>query len=135
MRALEGFGETFYFPASMSLVSDYHSPRTRSRAMSFHQSSVYAGTILGSWLGAWFAAQLGWRSGFYFSVLEPGSVAAGSGIEIVRRDPNRVTVRDIGQLYLGAKRDPELLERVGRLSALPQSWKAELRVRAQTSRR
>jgi MFS family permease len=66
VRALEGFGETFYFPASMSLVSDYHSPRTRSRAMSFHQSSVYAGTILGSWLGAAFAAHLGWRSGFYF---------------------------------------------------------------------
>jgi len=66
VRALEGFGETFYFPASMSLVSDYHSPRTRSRAMSLHQSSVYAGTILGSWLGAWFASHLGWRSGFYF---------------------------------------------------------------------
>lgn len=66
VRALEGFGETFYFPASMSLVSDYHSARTRSRAMSFHQSSVYAGTILGSWLGAWFAARWGWRSGFYF---------------------------------------------------------------------
>ncbi len=29
---LEGFGETFYFPASMSLTSDYHGPRTRSRA-------------------------------------------------------------------------------------------------------
>ena len=66
VRALEGFGETFYFPASMSLVSDYHSSATRSRAMSFHQSSVYAGTILGSWLGAWFAVRLGWRSGFYF---------------------------------------------------------------------
>ena len=66
VRALEGFGETFYFPASMSLVSDYHSPATRSRAMSFHQSSVYAGTILGSWLGAWFAARYGWRLGFYF---------------------------------------------------------------------
>ncbi|HXT38974.1 MAG TPA: MFS transporter [Candidatus Angelobacter sp.] len=66
VRALEGFGETFYFPASMSLVSDYHTPATRSRAMSFHQSSVYAGTILGSWLGAWFAVRLGWRSGFYF---------------------------------------------------------------------
>lgn len=65
VRALEGFGETFYFPASMSLVSDYHSPQTRSRAMSFHQSSVYAGTILGSWLGAWFAVHYGWRSGFY----------------------------------------------------------------------
>ena len=66
VRALEGFGETFYFPASMSLVSDYHGPRTRSRAMSLHQSSVYLGTIAGSWLGAWFAENHGWRLGFYF---------------------------------------------------------------------
>jgi MFS family permease len=66
VRALEGLGETFYFPASMSLLSDYHHPRTRSRAMSFHQSSVYVGTILGSWAGAWFAEHLGWRVGFYF---------------------------------------------------------------------
>src|SRR5215831_2449487 len=33
VRASEGFGETFYFPASMSLVSDYHTPRTRSKAL------------------------------------------------------------------------------------------------------
>jgi MFS family permease len=66
VRALEGFGETFYFPASMSLTSDYHSPRTRSRALAFHQSSVYIGTILGSWLGALFAERYGWRVGFYF---------------------------------------------------------------------
>jgi len=66
VRALEGLGETFYFPASMSLVSDYHSARTRSRAMAFHQSSVYVGTILGSWVGALFAETLGWRVGFYF---------------------------------------------------------------------
>lgn len=65
VRALEGFGETFYFPASMSLVSDYHDKRTRSRALSFHQSSVYLGTILGSWIGAWFAEHVGWRYGFY----------------------------------------------------------------------
>lgn len=66
VRALEGFGETFYFPASMSLVSDYHAPATRSRALSLHQSSVYVGTIAGGWLGAWFAERLGWRVGFYF---------------------------------------------------------------------
>ena len=66
VRALEGFGETFYFPASMSLVSDYHGPATRSRAMSLHQSSVYIGTVVGSWLGAWFAERHGWRVGFYF---------------------------------------------------------------------
>ena len=65
VRALEGFGETFYFPASMSLTSDYHDKQTRSRALSFHQSSVYVGTILGSWLGAWFAEHYGWRVGFY----------------------------------------------------------------------
>ena len=65
VRALEGFGETFYFPASMSLISDYHDRRTRSRALAFHQSSVYLGTILGSWIGAWFAEHVGWRYGFY----------------------------------------------------------------------
>jgi len=65
VRALEGLGETFYFPASMSLVSDYHSPKTRSRAMSFHQSSVYAGTVLGSWVAAVLAQHYNWRYGFY----------------------------------------------------------------------
>jgi MFS family permease len=66
VRALEGLGETFYFPASMSLTSDYHDRTTRSRALAFHQSSVYVGTIAGGWLGAWFAEKYGWRSGFYF---------------------------------------------------------------------
>src|SRR5512135_2897908 len=32
-RAAEGLGETAYFPASMSLISDYHGKATRSRAM------------------------------------------------------------------------------------------------------
>ena len=66
VRALEGLGETFYFPASMSLTSDYHGRETRSRALSLHQSSVYIGTIAGSWLGAWFAETHGWRVGFFW---------------------------------------------------------------------
>lgn len=65
VRALEGFGETFYFPASMSLTADYHGPKTRSRAFALHQSSVYAGTILGSWLGAVMGERYGWRIGFF----------------------------------------------------------------------
>ena len=87
MRALEGFGETFYFPASMSLVSDYHSPASRSRALSFHQSSVYVGTIAGSWLGAWFAEYKGWRSGFYFF----GVAGIAFAIVLLRflREPDR----------------------------------------------
>src|SRR5207302_7827794 len=72
-RALEGFGEAFYFPASMALISDYHGPRTRSRAMAIHQSGVYAGTIAGGTLAGLLAEHYGWRSGFYmFGIL--GSV-------------------------------------------------------------
>ncbi len=64
-RALEGFGEAFYFPASMALVSDYHGRDTRSRAMAIHQSSVYAGTIAGGSVAGVMADYFGWRSSFY----------------------------------------------------------------------
>ena len=70
------------------------------------------------------------RSGFYFSVLEPGEVRAGRQVEILNRDPNRVTVADIGRLFLGQTRDPDLLERVTNLAALPGHWKSELQARA-----
>src|SRR6266542_6597113 len=64
-RALEGLGEAFYFPASMAMISSYHARDTRSRAMSWHQSSVYAGTIAGGAVAGWLADHYGWRSGFY----------------------------------------------------------------------
>jgi MFS family permease len=64
-RALEGFGEAFYFPASMALISEYHGPETKSRAMGLHQSSVYAGTIAGGAVAGYLAQHHGWRSGFY----------------------------------------------------------------------
>src|SRR5207247_1086387 len=63
-RALEGLGEAFYFPASMSLISDYHGRDTRSRAMGLHQSSVYAGTIAGGAVAGYCAQYYGWRTGF-----------------------------------------------------------------------
>jgi MFS family permease len=64
-RALEGLGEAFYFPASMSMLSDYHDRDTRSRAMAIHQSSVYAGTIAGGTAAGVMGQTLGWRSSFY----------------------------------------------------------------------
>jgi MOSC domain-containing protein YiiM len=70
------------------------------------------------------------RSGFYFSVLEPGSVAAGCEIALLERDPGHVTVSDIQRLYLGQTRDAELLRRVESLTALPENWKSSLRERA-----
>jgi MFS family permease len=64
-RALEGLGEAVYFPAAMSLIASYHGPDTRSRAMSFHQSSVYAGSIAGGTVAGVMGQFYGWRSGFY----------------------------------------------------------------------
>ena len=64
-RALEGLGEAFYFPASMSMLSDYHGRDTRSRAMAIHQSSVYAGTIAGGTAAGVMGQAMGWRSSFY----------------------------------------------------------------------
>ena len=75
------------------------------------------------------------RSGFYFSVVEPGEVRAGSKVEILSRDPNGVSVADIGGLYLGKTRDPELFQRATHVSALPESWKADLVLKARANRR
>jgi MFS family permease len=65
LRGAEGLGESFYFPASMSFLADYHGPRTRSRAMSIHQTSVYLGTAGGWYLGGRLAEAHGWRSPFW----------------------------------------------------------------------
>jgi MFS family permease len=64
-RALEGLGEACYFPASMAMLSAYHGPETRSRAMSWHQSSIYVGTIAGGTAAGFLADRYGWRSSFY----------------------------------------------------------------------
>jgi len=88
-RALEGLGEAFYFPASMSMLSDYHGPGTRSRAMAIHQSSVYAGTIAGGSVSGAMAQALGWRSSFYLF----GTVGAVLGLVLILwlREPARGT--------------------------------------------
>ncbi len=63
-RSAEGLGETFYFPASMSMLSDYHCPATRSRALGFHQTSVYVGTIAGGFFAGLIGQHYGWRWSF-----------------------------------------------------------------------
>ena len=63
-RAAEGLGETFYYPASMSLISDYHGRTTRSRAMGMHQTSVYMGTIGGGFFAGLIGQHYGWRWSF-----------------------------------------------------------------------
>jgi len=69
-RAAEGLGETFYFPASTSFISDYHGRLTRSRALGLHQTAVYMGTIGGGFFAGLIAESYGWRWSFVvFGVL------------------------------------------------------------------
>ena len=86
-RALEGLGEAFYFPASMAMLSEYHGPATRSRAMSIHQSSVYAGTIAGGTAAGVMGQAFGWRSSFYLF----GALGAALGLVLLvcLREPVR----------------------------------------------
>ena len=108
VRGAEGLGETVYFPASMSLVSDYHSKRTRSRAMSLHQTSVYAGTIGGGALAGWMGQHYGWQSPFI--LLGVAGVVLGLVLAAFIREPQR----DEAEKRESGARDP-----AGRRSARP----------------
>ncbi len=86
-RALGGLGEAFYFPAVMSMISDYHGPSTRSRAMSLHQTAVYAGSIAGGTISALVGEHSGWRSSFIF--FGGCGVALGIVLIFLLQEPRR----------------------------------------------
>jgi MFS family permease len=88
VRASEGLGETFYFPATMSLVSDYHTRRTRSLAMGLHQTSVYAGTIGGTTLAGFLADRYdSWQAPF--KVFGVAGIVLGIVLALFLREPAR----------------------------------------------
>lgn len=87
LRAAEGVGETFYMPASMSMISDYHGPATRSRALGFHQTSVYVGTIGGGFFAGYIGQHYGWR--WSFIVFGGLGVVLGLVLMGILREPPR----------------------------------------------
>jgi len=129
LRASEGLGESFYFPASMSTLADYHGPRTRSRAMSLHQTSVYLGTAGGWYLGGALGERFGWRSPFWTLGLAGMAYALLLGaclIEPARgRTKTKKTIRDdidlVGEGEVGSAPAPAgpLLEKVLRIVSNP----------------
>jgi MOSC domain-containing protein YiiM len=66
------------------------------------------------------------RSGFYFSIVEEGDVAAGDPIERTVHVPDGISVADVVALYLGDEKSPELIERALR-APLFGGWKEQLR--------
>ncbi|WP_339867037.1 MFS transporter [uncultured Algoriphagus sp.] len=59
-----GGGEAFYAPTANSLISEQHT-KSRSFALSLHQTAVYFGIISSGWLAGYIGEQYGWRNAFY----------------------------------------------------------------------
>jgi len=116
LRAIEGFGEAFYFPAAMALISAYHDKDTRSRAMGIHQSSVYAGTVAGGILGGVMGQHYGWRSSF--SLLGLLGMAFGLVLFLFLKEPS-------GQDRAESPRKEslgEILKTIAELFRIPMVW-------------
>jgi MFS family permease len=71
----------------MALISEYHGPQTKSRAMGLHQSSVYAGSIAGGAVAGYLAQYYGWRSGFY--LFGGAGVVLGALLLVLLKEPPR----------------------------------------------
>ncbi|HEY2094602.1 MAG TPA: MFS transporter [Thermoanaerobaculia bacterium] len=86
LRAAEGLGETAYFPASVSLIAEYHT-ETRSRALAMHQAGVYVGIVGGTSVAAAIGMRYGWRASF--AVFGIAGIVLGLVLRVTLRD--RVT--------------------------------------------
>jgi MOSC domain-containing protein YiiM len=67
------------------------------------------------------------RPGIYFKVLKQGEVKTDDKIEIIEKDKNNVTVKDIVHLYINRDHvdNIEIMRRAIKISALPEGWKYE----------
>lgn len=113
--AADGLGETFYYPAAMSMISDYHGPTTRSRAMGTHQTSVY----MGGTAGAFFAGVIGQHYGWRWSLAFIGSTGILLGFVLSRllREPKRGAA-DFEEVGLGRQAELKDPMRVCELLAI-----------------
>lgn len=63
------------------------------------------------------------RTGFYLRVLEEGDLAAGDGIERVREDPERLSIREVTSLRHFRRDDLEGARRALTVTALSPTWR------------
>jgi predicted MFS family arabinose efflux permease len=91
-RAAEGLGEAVYYPASASLISDYHGKQTRSTALGILVTGVYVGTVGGSLWAGLMAERLGWR--FSLEVLGIAGCGLGIALQFLLREIPRGSAED-----------------------------------------
>lgn len=64
MRGFVAIGESTYYPTATALIGDWHKPEMRSRALSIHQTAVFAGAGLGAVVTGYIADMLSWHAPF-----------------------------------------------------------------------
>jgi sugar phosphate permease len=64
MRTLVAVGESTYYPTATALISSWHKPAMRSRALAIHQTAVFAGGGIGGWVAGRLADTYGWSMPF-----------------------------------------------------------------------
>lgn len=66
------------------------------------------------------------RPGIYFKVLNEGEIGPGDTIELIRKDENEVTVKDIVRLYVKKDTDERrnTIRRALRIKYLPEGWRS-----------
>ena len=88
VRAVVAVGEATYYPSATALISDWHPNATRGRALSLHQTGVFAGAGLGSLAAGLIADRLGWRAPFLIFAAA-GFVVALLLLRLLRESPGR----------------------------------------------
>jgi MOSC domain-containing protein YiiM len=67
------------------------------------------------------------RPGIYFKILQEGEVEAGDSIDLISKDENNITVKDIVQLYVKDTKDIESMRRAIRVKDLSVGWRYHFR--------
>jgi MFS family permease len=94
-RSLMGISESFYIPAALALITDYHTGPTRSRAVGLHQIAIYLGVLAGGYGGyVADAPTLGWRFGFTISGIV-GMLYAVPLVLLIREAPGKKSDDDV----------------------------------------
>lgn len=66
LRGMVALGESTYYPTATALISDWHRPAMRGRALSLHQTAVFAGAGVGAVVAGNIADVYGWQASFVF---------------------------------------------------------------------
>jgi MOSC domain-containing protein YiiM len=62
-------------------------------------------------------------TGVYFKVMKEGDLEQGDEIKLIKKDENKVTIKDIVRLYTVNKDDLQTMERAVKVKDLPNGWK------------